>query len=302
MTKGIQSVFIDLTGEKFGKLLVIKRIENNKQDRVTWECLCDCGNTKNASSIDLKFGNIKSCGCLKIKNLIGKKFDKLLVLKRVDNDSSGNSQWLCKCDCGNERIINRGYLKYRKSIKSCGCSLYNDLTGQRFGRLLVVSKAKKIMQRIAWNCICDCGNECIVIGKSLKGGNTKSCGCYREELRSRPFGEASFNRLYYSYRNKAKGKNVSFSLDKNTFKILTNGNCFYCGKPPLQIQKGVESYGDYIYNGIDRVDNKRGYEIDNCVSCCGMCNKAKNATPKDVFYNWIAQVYNYSVKYMDLSS
>jgi hypothetical protein len=49
-------------------------------------------------------------------------------------------------------------------------------------------------------------------------------------------------------------------------------------------------YGVYIYNGIDRVDNTRGYSIDNCVACCKQCNWAKRELPQQEFIDWIHRV------------
>lgn len=58
-----------------------------------------------------------------------------------------------------------------------------DLTGQKFGRLTVVSRAENNKRGNAmWNCKCDCGNEVAVLGTSLRIGDTKSCGCYRNEV------------------------------------------------------------------------------------------------------------------------
>lgn len=60
-----------------------------------------------------------------------------------------------------------------------------DLTGYRFGRLTVIQReddyCKGKIKKAMWKCLCDCGNEAIVRGESLKSGYTKSCGCYREE-------------------------------------------------------------------------------------------------------------------------
>lgn len=58
----------------------------------------------------------------------------------------------------------------------------DDLTGKRFGRLTVVSRAENGKgSRARWLCRCDCGNERVVYGYSLKSGNTRSCGCLRAE-------------------------------------------------------------------------------------------------------------------------
>jgi len=59
--------------------------------------------------------------------------------------------------------------------------------------------------------------------------------------------------------------------------------------------KSDSNNGDYIYNGLDRADNSKGYELDNVVPCCGRCNRAKNAYNRDDFLLWIEKVYKYSV-------
>lgn len=62
--------FEDLTGQKFGRLTVIKRAENSKCGRTRWLCKCECGNYKDVQSIHLKNKKILSCGCLAIENTI----------------------------------------------------------------------------------------------------------------------------------------------------------------------------------------------------------------------------------------
>ena len=59
------SSFVDLIGQRFGKLVVIKKLEPNKWNNYQWECMCDCGNTCTTSGGRLRSGNTKSCGCLK---------------------------------------------------------------------------------------------------------------------------------------------------------------------------------------------------------------------------------------------
>ena len=60
-----------------------------------------------------------------------------------------------------------------------------DLTGQTFGRLTVRERAENTKDgKASWKCICECGNEITVIGKDLRSGNTKSCGCYSREVAS----------------------------------------------------------------------------------------------------------------------
>lgn len=57
---------------------------------------------------------------MKLNNLTGKRFGRLLVIKRVENSKHNETQWLCKCNCGNETIVNYGKLAYKRTT-SCGC-------------------------------------------------------------------------------------------------------------------------------------------------------------------------------------
>lgn len=63
------------------------------------------------------------------EDLIGQRFGRLVVIKRAENDKYNHIQFLCKCDCGNETIVNKYHLK-NNNIKSCGC-LRSETTSQR---------------------------------------------------------------------------------------------------------------------------------------------------------------------------
>lgn len=66
---------IDLTGQKFGKLIALKRVENSKNGQARWLCKCECGNEVIVQSNHLNNGNIKSCGCIK-HNSYNKKYNR----------------------------------------------------------------------------------------------------------------------------------------------------------------------------------------------------------------------------------
>lgn len=59
------STFIDLTGIRFGRLVVVRRASNDKKGNARWVCVCDCGNETTVLSYNLTSGKIKSCGCLR---------------------------------------------------------------------------------------------------------------------------------------------------------------------------------------------------------------------------------------------
>lgn len=126
----------DLTGQKFGRLTVIKenpepyRSPKNKPTR-RWDCICDCGNKITVLQNALTSGDTTSCGCLvkeKISkskyDLTGRKFGMLTVIKKADlpkEYASGSKHgWLCRCECGSERVYETRALVNRQ-ILSCGC-------------------------------------------------------------------------------------------------------------------------------------------------------------------------------------
>ena len=128
--------FMDLTGQTFGYLTVLYRSEDkvlSGKRRVTWHCRCTCGNEKDIFAIDLRTGKCISCGCKQHSyagsnfiDLTGQKFGKLTVIKRVEDHQkpSGNSlvQWLCKCECGSEKVVSAESLRSGHT-QSCGCVL-----------------------------------------------------------------------------------------------------------------------------------------------------------------------------------
>ena len=183
--------FIDLTGQKFGKLTVIKRSEKkDKEKEVYWDCICECGKETRIRGTLLRNGNRKDCGCVskeeKSKKLSlclkGQTFGRLIVLKK----SNRKNYWVCKCQCGNIIETTVGNLRSGHT-QSCGClqkeqssrASLKDLTGQKFGKLTVLERdfSKNNSGEAYWKCKCDCGNITVVGGYELRSGGTQSCGC-----------------------------------------------------------------------------------------------------------------------------
>lgn len=160
-----------------------------------------------------------------------------------------------------------------------------DITGQRFGRLVVIEQSSKRTKTKGayWKCLCDCGNEIIVIAANLKRGHTKSCGCLSKETRFLGNGESGLNYVIRAYKMNAELRGYEFNLTREQVKEITSKNCFYCNKPPERVGKGakISRDGDYIYNGMDRVDNDKGYTLDNIVPCCYSCNVRKRGLSKE---------------------
>lgn len=115
----------DLTGQKFGKLTVMRFAgyrHNNRQRVAVWECQCDCGNICQAEGSILCSGRKKSCGCIRIasEHLSGMRFGKLTVLGEDTDDHTTLRKVICRCDCGKELSVAFRNLKSGKT-RSCGC-------------------------------------------------------------------------------------------------------------------------------------------------------------------------------------
>ena len=167
----------------------------NAKTKLKCECLLD-GKRWYATWSNLSKG--RGCPeCARRRSIVdlrGKKFGRLTVveLSRTQKVKNGTKlYWLCKCECGNE-IETIGSSLTTGNTKSCGClkketSSRNakrkviDISGKRYGRLIVVKRAGNIGNKTSWLCKCDCGNMAIVSKSNLVTGSTRSCGCYAVE-------------------------------------------------------------------------------------------------------------------------
>ena len=171
-----------------------------------------------------------------------------------------------------------------------------DLIGMQFSRLKVIDfygyRAVGKFSSAFWWCLCECGTEKKVQARFLKNGLTKSCGCIQREraseLNSKPPGVAGFNKIHRSYVYGAQNRGYSWELSEDDVKRLFESSCHYCGKAPSQ-ESGYSSI--YLHSGIDRIDNDKGYDVANCVSCCSICNYAKRDMSHDDFIAWAERVY-----------
>jgi len=177
--------------------------------------------------------------------------------------------------------------------------------GDKFSRWTVLEfSGPDSKYRKYWKCQCDCGTIRNVRGTELNYGQSRSCGCYQKEIarnqqiknnkdRALPVGEASFNDVYLKYKTGAIKRNLCFSLSKEEFRNITSLPCVYCGMEPNHVYTSLSFNGEYVFTGIDRVDNNEGYAIENCVPCCKNCNYAKKEMSVSEFKDWITRVYNH---------
>jgi len=197
----------DLTGQKFGRLTVIK-LAFTKNKAGYWECLCDCGNTKTIHVGNFKSGKTKSCGCILSPDLTGKRYGNLTVISLAEKTDKNNREWNCLCDCGKE-IITGGHYLNRGSVKSCGCLKLKTKNG-------------------------------FLSGSNRKYGNYKSGAKRRSlsfDLTQEVFEIITLSNCYYcnkepyhiSLNKSSKGKYVSNGIDRIDSSIgYTEDNCVPC--------------------------------------------------------------------------
>lgn len=110
-----------------------------------------------------------------------------------------------------------------------------NMTGNKFGRLTIESRADNKGTRAAWHCVCECGNRLVVDGKKLRSGHTKSCGCYRVEITAPSQGKANikhgqsrtkgYRRYHSRLREIAESRQTPKWADRNAIRE------FYVNKP-----------------------------------------------------------------------
>lgn len=283
--------FIDLEGQKFNRLLVIKLDRIEKNYGTFWECLCDCGNKIICRGSSLRNKETKSCGCLHIEQAIkfgkskaidisGQRFGRLIAIERAEipfNRKTKGIYWLCKCDCGKYKVILKASLIARLTL-SCGCfkdelSSQNGKKGsikhvqnlieKRFGKL-VVKKLEYINCGAHWFCVCNCGNTKIVSTAQLNFGCVQSCGCLMSEVRKRGKEHWNWQGGKTSKQERIRKSNKYFEWRTSVFE-RDNYTCQNCGKIGCELNahhiKSFSEFSDLIF------------DIDNGITLCVGCHK-----------------------------
>lgn len=124
---------LDITGERYGRLVAVEYV-GRPNGRTLWKFKCDCGKEEVLRMDHVRQGATKSCGCLvhepssKRLDITGERYGSLVAIRWVGLDKWQDSQWLFRCDCGNEKVVRLAGAK-TGHVQSCGC-LTRELIGK----------------------------------------------------------------------------------------------------------------------------------------------------------------------------
>lgn len=180
-----------------------------------------------------------------------------------------------------------------------------ELSKNKYGKLTVIHEYKyrysngRSCRKL--KCLCDCGKITNPVKEKVVCGKTQSCGCGQEEMRKSlgkkmmlPLFQASINEVFNVYKNSAIKRGFAFELNMEEFIDIVTRECIYCGDSLTNEHNKPFNNGNFLYTGIDRYDNEKGYIKSNCVSCCSVCNRMKTNMSVDDFKNKIIKIINNS--------
>ena len=179
-------------------------------------------------------------------NEIGNTYGLLTVVGEAPKKGR-HSAWFCQCACGNPVLVHSSGVELRGGVrKSCGCAHeigLIDLTDQVFGRLTVLGRGENIGKRVAWLCLCDCGNPNPILLRSdqLTKGIRNDCGCSQNPYHQGVFGP-------FLTRKQAQERGLKQYFPGTTCKeghiaprITRGGGCMECNRL-TQSKKREEGY------------------------------------------------------------
>ena len=243
---------------------------------------------------------------MKLIDETGNVYGALTVIKPVREPGMRKTMWLCRCECGNEKIINGSELRAGKRT-SCGkhCNSIVDETGKEYGFLKVIKKdptpALDFPDRsVHWICECLlCNSICSISGRNLRNGNARSCGCMKskgEQYILKYLNENKYDyKKEYCFHN-LKGENGLLRFD---FAIFNNDKIKYL----IEFQGAQHFEPNHFLGGEEEFNQRVEYDkkkeqycLDNNLLLLKIC-VPKGMRSEQVDYSEIEKIIkNYEEK------
>lgn len=189
-----------------------------------------------------------------------------------------------------------------------------DYTDQKIGHLTVklrVADKEYISSRqVQWLCECECGKQVLMVSTRLRRKEPSlSCGCKNftgEHKNSKHSAtEASFLGLFNRNKQSARKRGIDWDLSLAEFISIVTQPCVWCKEPPFTPYNSSLANNGYtqlkhltprlvggkiLVNGIDRIDNSKGYTLENVQPSCKYCNFARNDRTQNEFLTWLTKL------------
>jgi hypothetical protein len=178
----------------------------------------------------------------------------------------------------------------------------------KIGRLTILERDYSRIGRFRYFwCLCDCGNKVSrLLADMRRERGVSSCGCYASELKYDAEGQVAFHGAYLRYERRAMKKKIPFKVTEEEFIKIISMRCHYCGTEPRDFNPYIDSHGNQRsdsqatidrswvkMNGVDRKSSDDGYTLENCLSCCFPCNRAKGDMIYENYLNYLKQMIEF---------
>lgn len=160
--------------------------------------------------------------------------------------------------------------------------VFGNLTVTEFSRTQITAAGQK---KAIWKALCVCGSVREYHSSNLMYGKTKSCGCTQYAGIKKSEEHLYISYIHSQHVQTAAAKGIECALTREQVFHLTQLPCHYCKTPAVPRVSG--KYPKYPYSSLDRVDNTKGYLLENVVPCCAFCNRAKSDRPVEEFLGWL---------------
>lgn len=220
--------------------------------------------------------------------LIGKKIGYLTILSRGNGKYVGKKNpkkritYLCVCDCGKQiEILGSNLIRTKPNSTSCGCKFlestkynFRDLTGLKFGQLLVIKRSKNYTKTrgALWECVCDCGSIVEIASNCLTSGNNITCGNKSKhyntqfDCKNYRFGELPAVHLNTIKQNAIK-RNIKFDVTGEYLWDLFVKQNKKCAISNIDLaftpHRNSHKFRYMTTASLDRINSSQGYIIDN---------------------------------------
>lgn len=227
------------------------------------------------------------------RDLTGQRFGMLTVIERaphiVTKIGRKYTAWRCKCDCGNEKVVQQVFLLH--GARSCGCDYSKrrseslkhkpkpvpNAVGERYGRLVIIEELPRLILSTGkmarhMRCQCDCGKIVNVQYRYMKSLHTRSCGCWHDDAPLKHGGSVKngeYNRLYHVW---CAMRNRCINPDDKSYANYGGRGIKICDEwvdnfPAFRdwaLATGYDPKADTGVSTIDRIDNNGNYCPENC--------------------------------------